>query len=112
MLQYNIFDQKKDPELYLKKILDFYRDSRLKYKKLAKETKDPYYLAMDQLGKIMINSMYGFMGATGLNYNYPFGASEVTRYGRETLAFCVKWATNKDIDTFIIDEDDDEDNAA
>jgi DNA polymerase I len=109
MLQYEIFDNKKDPELYLKKILDFYRDSRLQYKKLAKETKDPYYSAMDQLGKIMINSMYGFMGATGLNYNYPFGASEVTRYGRETLAFCVQWATGKDIKDFISSEELEED---
>ena len=32
------------------------------------------------------------MGATGLSFNYPFGASEVTRHGREILNKSIAWA--------------------
>lgn len=35
------------------------------------------------------------MGATGLNYNYPGGAAEVTRRGREILIQSIEWAKSK-----------------
>jgi DNA polymerase elongation subunit (family B) len=46
--------------------------------------------------------MYGFLGAPGLNYNYPKGAAEVTSRGREILKKAVLWATGKE---FTFDSD-------
>jgi DNA polymerase elongation subunit (family B) len=65
----------------------------LKNKKLAKDTNDKYYKDLEQSQKVGINSMYGFLGSSGLNFNYPNGASEVTRRGREVLGMAIKWAT-------------------
>lgn len=93
MLQYNIHDEKKDPFNYTIKMLTYFRDERLKNKKLAKETEEKYYDDMQNAQKIMINSMYGFLGAGFLLYNYPEGASAVTRNGREILLKGVEWAT-------------------
>jgi DNA polymerase elongation subunit (family B) len=65
----------------------------LKNKQLYNETKDKYYDDLQSSGKIFINSMYGFLGAPGLSFNYLKGASDVTKYGREILTMAVKWAT-------------------
>lgn len=93
MLQYNIHDPNKDPNNNMIKMLTYFRDERLLNKRLAKETGDKYYDDMQNAQKIMINSMYGFMGAGFLLYNYPKGAAEVTRKGREILLKGVEWAT-------------------
>jgi DNA polymerase elongation subunit (family B) len=85
MLQYEIYDKKKDPERNMLKMLEYFRNERLANKKKAKETGDKYYDDLQNAQKIMINSMYGFMGAGYLLFNYPVGAAEVTRYGREIL---------------------------
>jgi DNA polymerase elongation subunit (family B) len=93
MLQYEIYDKKKDPNCHQLKMLKYFRDERLTNKRLAKETGDKYYDDLQNSQKIMINSMYGFMGAGYLLFNYPFGAAEVTRYGREILLKGVEWST-------------------
>ena len=101
MLQYDIYDKKKDPERKMLKMLEYFRDERLKNKQLTKETGDQYYDDLQAAQKIMINSMYGFMGAGYLLYNYPFGASEVTRYGREILLKGVEWATGHTLEKTV-----------
>jgi DNA polymerase I len=93
MLEYEISDHKKDPENHMLTMLKYFRDERLRNKKFAKETGEKYYDDMQGAQKIMINSMYGFMGAGYLLYNYPVGAAEVTRKGREILLKGVEWAT-------------------
>ena len=93
MLQYEIYDKKKDPNRNMLKMLQYFRDERLNNKKLAKETGDRYYDDLQNSQKIMINSMYGFMGAGWLLFNYPEGAAEVTKHGREILLKGVEWAT-------------------
>lgn len=93
MLEYNIYDKKKDPERNMLKMLEYFRNQRLENKKLAKETGDKYYDDLQNAQKIMINSLYGFMGAGYLLYNYPAGAAEVTLHGREILLKGVEWAT-------------------
>lgn len=95
MLQYKIHDPIKDPNNNMLKLLDFLRDERLKNKKLAKETGLEKYKHLDGSFKILINSLYGFLGASGLNYNYPIGAAEVTRKGREILTQSMTWAKSK-----------------
>ena len=93
MLQYEIYDKKKDPNRHMLQMLEYFRNQRLTNKKLAKETGDRYYDDLQNAQKIMINSMYGFMGAGYLLFNYPQGAADVTRYGREILLKGVEWAT-------------------
>jgi DNA polymerase, archaea type len=94
MLTYDIFDKEKDSEGNMMKILKILTEERLKNKKIAKETGDKYYDDLQNSAKVGINSMYGFMGASGLNFNYPIGAAEVTRHGRELLNRSINWAKN------------------
>lgn len=95
MLSYQINNLEKDPENYLIKMLDHFRTSRLEYKRLAKETGNLYYNQLDSSAKVFINSVYGFMGAKGLCFNYPEGAALITRKGRELLQQSIVWATGK-----------------
>ena len=95
MLQYDIYSKDKDPKRHMLGFLEYMRTERLKNKKLAKETGESKYKHLDGSFKILINSLYGFMGATGLNYNYPGGAAEVTRRGREILITSIEWAKLK-----------------
>lgn len=98
MLQYNVNDISKDPDNNFIKILEILTNERLKNKKLAKETKKQYYKDMEQSQKIYVNSMYGFKGAVGLNFNDPLGANIVTQKGREILKSAIEWATSKKFD--------------
>ncbi len=101
MLEYNIHDSRKDPYNHTIQMLTYFRDERLRNKKLAKETGDKYYDDMQNAQKILINSMYGFLGAGFLLYNYPEGAASVTRNGREILLKGVEWATGYTLERVI-----------
>ena len=92
MLHYKVSPGRKDFNNFFLMTLDYFTKERLANKKKAKETGDRYYKDLEQAQKVIINSAYGFMGAKGLNYNYPKGAAEVTRYGREIITRAVKWA--------------------
>lgn len=98
MRQYEIYSKDKDPDKHFLIMLEYFTIERLKNKALAKETGNTYYKDLEQSQKVAINSAYGFMGAPGLNYNYPFGAAETTRYGREVLTKATLFATNRHID--------------
>lgn len=100
MRQYKIYDKYKDPKKYFLQLVETFTLERLKNKKLAKETKNKFYTDLEQSQKIAINSMYGFMGATGLNYNSPYNAAMVTRKGREILEKAVHFATGKYVDNW------------
>jgi DNA polymerase, archaea type len=93
---YKIHDKYKDPKAYLLQICNHLTNERLLNKRLASETKNSYYTDLEQSQKICINSLYGFLGAAGLNFNYPNGAAEITRIGRELMLYSIKWATGKD----------------
>jgi DNA polymerase, archaea type len=96
MTQYKIFPKNKDPKEYFPLLVTYFREERLKNKKLSKETKKDYYKHLEQSQKIIANSLYGFLGSPGLLFNYPEGASEITRRGRDVLKFTIKWATGED----------------
>ncbi len=109
MLQYNITDLYKDPDNKFLEAVKFFTEQRLEDKRLAEETGERIYEDLSNGRKIMINSFYGFMGAPGLNFNYPEGAAEVTKHGRKILKDAVKWASgqdlkyNKDDKWFLVD---------
>jgi DNA polymerase, archaea type len=94
--QYRIYDKEKDPQAHLLKITEFFTLERLKNKKLAKETENQYYKDLEQSQKVAINSLYGFMGSSGLLFNSPECAAEVTRKGRELFNKVLVWATGYD----------------
>jgi DNA polymerase elongation subunit (family B) len=104
MRQYEIYPKDKDPNRYFLYLVNYFTNERLKNKKLAKETKDKYYDDLQSAQKIFINSCYGFLGTSGLLFNYPKGAAEVTSRGREILTKAIEWATNKKIDDVITKE--------
>lgn len=95
MRHYKIYSKQKDPQAHLLHILETFTIDRLKYKKLAKDTGDRSYDDLQGSKKVGINSMYGFLGASGLNYNYIQGASDTTMYGRETLKHAIIFCTSK-----------------
>lgn len=103
MLQHNIHDSKKDPKNHMIQLLTYFRDERLTNKKLAKETGEKYFDDLQNAQKIMINSMYGFLGSNFLLYNYPAGGAEVTRRGREILLKGVEWATGHTLERVVKD---------
>lgn len=91
MLTYEIYDRKKDPLNVFLRMLDYLTKQRLEHKKLAKTSE--YYDGLQQAEKQLINSAYGFCGSSGLLFNSPKDAAEVTRRGREILQIGVEWAT-------------------
>jgi DNA polymerase elongation subunit (family B) len=93
MLQYDISDISKDPKKHMLKALDYFRTQRLEDKRLGQETGDKYYKDLDASRKIVINSLYGFLGAGYLLYNFVEGAAKVTEHGREILQKGIEWAT-------------------
>lgn len=95
MRHYKIFPKNKDTNGNFLQMLNYFTNERLKNKKLAKDTGERFYDDLQNAQKVVINSAYGFMGANGLNYNYPDGAALVTRYGREILNRAIIWATGR-----------------
>lgn len=107
MREYRVHDKHKDPQGLFLKTVDYFTEERLKNKQLGKETGERHYKDLEQAQKIVINSMYGFLGSTGLIFNSPENASFVTRKGREILETGIKWAegrgfqiVNADTDSF------------
>lgn len=92
---FQLYDAAKDPDAMLVYMNKFFRTERLKYKKLAKETGNEYYAAMDAVFKALVNSIYGFTGANGCNYNAPQIAARVTEEGRNILNQSIAWAEGK-----------------
>lgn len=95
MIQYGLYDEKKDPQGYFKEMVQTFTTERLNNKKLAKTSK--YHDDLQNAQKIVINSAYGFLGTPGLQFNSPSIAAFITKKGREILRTAIKWATNKDI---------------
>jgi len=91
MMQYQVFDKDKDPKQYFSIMVKTFTERRLEHKRLAKT--DKYHDDMQASYKIMINSMYGFLGTAGLLFNSPKNAAFVTRKGREILSQAIKWAS-------------------
>lgn len=90
MMQYQIWDQVKDPRKHFLKLVTYLTKERLSYKDKYEATEEQYYEDFSQALKIIINSMYGMLGARGL-YNCPLNAEAVTRHGRNILQSCIGW---------------------
>lgn len=93
MMQYNVCDKDKDPEMLFPKMVETFTKQRLKHKEMAKTSK--YYDDLQSAEKILINSAYGFLGTTGLAFNSPKNAAFITEKGREILQQTIDWAKSK-----------------
>jgi len=94
MISNEIYPKNKDPKKYMLQILKFMREERLINKKLSKIERD-YYWSVEQSMKIGINSFFGTLGGSGLNYNSGEDALKVTSSGQKVLKDAILWATNK-----------------
>ena len=110
MRQFKVYNNKKDINENFIKLTNYFALERLKNKKLAKETGEKYYQDLEQSQKVGANSLFGFLAAPGLNYNYPDGASFITKKGREFLTKAVKWASGKTLEEIGYNEDKDDNN--
>lgn len=98
MRHYKVCEESKDYKRTFPEVVEYFTLERLKNKKIANESGDQYYRALEQSQKIVINSLYGFMGATGLNFNSEEMASFVTEKGRDILNKALSWSTGEEID--------------
>lgn len=96
MLQYKVYDKDKDPKANFLEMLKFFYGVRDEYKLQLKETGDKHFKDMEQSTKIVQNSAYGLLGATGLNFNSSDLADFVTTTARNIIKFTIKWATGED----------------
>jgi len=101
ILQYNIYDKEKDPKANFYKMVEFFTLERFRNKDLFKETKLKYYSDIEQSQKIGINSAYGLLGATGLNFNSPANAALVTEKGREVISTAIQWASSRPVSFWL-----------
>ena len=92
MLEYQIFNQEKDPKGHFIEMLERFTVERLAMKAKAKADHDQEAQAISDAYKIIINSGFGFMGAGGLNFNSPEHAQAVTAKGREILTKAIEWS--------------------
>jgi len=97
ILTFDIYDEKKDPEAYFLKMVEYFTHKRFEQKDLFKKTREKKYDDLQAASKIFINSAYGMLGTPGLNFNSPKNAKLITRNCRTGLQKAVIWATGKDI---------------
>jgi len=105
MITEKIYDEEKDPKANFLTMVKYFTEERLANKQKGKETGDRYYKDMEQAQKIVINSAYGLLGATGVNFNSMANADRVTATGREILTKGIKWAEEKEYQIVNVDTD-------
>lgn len=98
MMEYKVNDPKKDPQNNFFNMVEHFTKKRFEQKGKYKETGDKYYDDLQAASKIFINSCYGMLGTSGLNFNNFAGADFITGMGRQIIRETMKWATGKDID--------------
>lgn len=111
ILAFNIHNAEKDPDNLFVKTVRYFTEARLKNKHLYKETGDRYYDDLQAAGKIFINSSYGVLATSGLNFNSFEHAAEITRCCRAGLQKAVIWATGKNIKHWWSDYEEEQDYA-
>lgn len=97
-------DKRKDPENKFFELVDTFTKERFKNKRLHKETGDDYFDDMQASQKVFINSCYGMMGASGLNFNSFANAAFVTGMGRQIIRRTIEWATGHDLDQWWVSD--------
>lgn len=108
ILAYQIYNKQKDPLKHFLQLIEYMTTERLKNKSIYEATNSIYHKNLSDSEKIVANSGYGALSTPGLNYNYPDGASEITKYGRSILNLGVEKATGKDAEQWKKDSEPEE----
>jgi DNA polymerase elongation subunit (family B) len=108
LLTYGLTPARDSLSLFLP-LLKELRGFRLAAKKRARTATDSairdYYQALQQAFKVLINSFYGYLGATIHNFSDTALAAEVTRLGRETIQSMLTWLEMKGARPVEVDTD-------
>lgn len=96
ILRFELYDKYKDPKKHLYYLTKYFTEQRLKNKELSKSTGKVYYNDIEQSQKVAINSIFGFLGAPGLNYNSIELAQKITEETRKVIDMALLWASGKD----------------
>ena len=105
ILDKELYSEEKDPDGNLLELTKYFTAERLKNKQLFKDTKDRKYDDLQGAQKIVINSIYGFLGCGGLNFNSPSIAATITSEARKHLQTGIDWATVRGYDIVNADTD-------
>lgn len=97
VLAFDIYDKEKDPKAYYLEMVRYFTHKRFEQKDKHKETGDKYYDDLQAASKVFINSAYGLLGTSGLNYNSFEKAQLITKCCRAGLQKAIAWATGKNI---------------
>jgi DNA polymerase I len=111
IISHRLCNRDKDPQELFLKIIEFFTEERIRNKERFEQTGDRYYSDLSDSQKIVINSMYGFLGAPKLNYNSPEDASKVTEIGRSILKQAILYASGKEYVPVLEDAGEDDDAA-
>lgn len=109
ILTFDIYDKKKDPNGHYLQMVKYFTERRFEQKRKHKETGDKYYDDMQAASKVFINSAYGLLGTSGLNYNSFENASLITKCCRKGLQKAIIWATGKDANHWWEEYDEEQD---
>lgn len=103
--QFRIEPKGKDPLGYYLKMVDYFTEAKFSDKRKFKETGDKYYDDLQASKKIFINSSYGVLACRGVHFNDFEAGDKITGIGRQVLRSCLKWASGKDVNEFMLDYD-------
>ncbi len=108
LLTYGLAPERDSLGLFLP-LLKELRDFRLAAKKRARQAADhslrDYYQALQQTFKVLINSFYGYLGATIHNFADPLLAAKVTGLGRDTIKQMLSWLEQRGARPVEVDTD-------
>ena len=108
ILAYRLSPAKDTLGLFLPMLTDL-RRFRLAAKQMARdaagEPERRYYDTLQQVFKVLINSFYGYLGASQHNFSDPATAAEVTRLGRVTIRNMIDLLANEGARPVEVDTD-------
>lgn len=100
-----LFNKNKDPHGNLLHITEVMTKQRLYNREMFEKTNERKYKDLSDLNKVVINSLYGFLGAPGLLFNWIKGAEFVTKKGREIITEVVNWSNQNKFTLINVDTD-------
>lgn len=92
ILSKQLYSRKKDPFKHTLRILEFTKKMREVVKAEYEKTGNIELKGVSDSQKVFNNSVYGFYGAPGVNFNSVEIAKKVTSVGRKTILKATKWA--------------------
>lgn len=108
MLTYRLGPGKDSLGLFLPMLAELRRfrlDAKQAARKAESDDERHYYDALQQVFKVLINSFFGYLGATLHNFSDPDAAAEVTRLGRVTIKNMIDLLKGEGADPVEIDTD-------